>query len=217
MELTPRRKKALTYVLAFICIGFILLTAFISYFPESVIDREFSEDVQEYQQPLFDGLMKLVSYPGYMPYAPIMVIGSAGILYIKKFRREGLFLLLTMLSGLVSTIVKYLVDRPRPSADLVKIALQTHQQSFPSGHVMFYVIFFGFMALLMYSLKSINKTLRIIAGILCMVMIFSIPVSRIYLGAHWFTDVLGGFLLGILCLYVLGYFYLKNQQQAKPL
>jgi undecaprenyl-diphosphatase len=217
MELTPRRKKALTYVLAFICIGFILLTAFISYFPESVIDREFSEDVQEYQQPLFDGLMKLVSYPGYMPYAPIMVIGSAGILYIKKFRREGLFLLLTMLSGLVSTIVKYLVDRPRPSADLVKIALQTHQQSFPSGHVMFYVIFFGFMALLMYSLKSINKTLRITAGILCMVMIFSIPVSRIYLGAHWFTDVLGGFLLGILCLYVLGYFYLKNQQQAKPL
>ena len=214
MELTPRRKKVLTYVLAFISIGFLLLTAFVLYFPESVIDREFSEELQEFQHPFFDRVMKLVSYPGYMPYAPIMVILSAGIFYIRKFKKEGLFLLLTMLSGLVSTIVKYLVDRPRPSSDVVKIVLETHQQSFPSGHVMFYVIFFGFMALLMYSIKKINRTLRIAVGILCMAMIFIIPVSRIYMGAHWFTDVLGGFLLGILCLYVLGYFYLKNQQQA---
>ena len=213
MELTPRRKKVLTYVLAFISIGFLLLTAFVLYFPESVIDREFSEEVQEFQHPVFDKLMKLVSYPGYMPNAPIMVILSAGIFYIRKFKKEGLFLLLTMLSGLVSTIVKYLVDRPRPSSDLVKIVLETHQQSFPSGHVMFYVIFFGFMTLLMYSIKKINRTLRILIGVLCIAMVFIIPVSRIYLGAHWFTDVLGGFLLGILCLYGLGYFYLKNQQQ----
>ncbi|RZA00315.1 MAG: phosphatase PAP2 family protein [Sphingobacteriaceae bacterium] len=214
MELTPRRKKVLTYVLAFISIGFLLLTAFVLYFPESVIDREFSEDVQSYQLPLFDKLMKMVSYPGYMPEAPIMVITCAGIFYLKKFKKEALFVVLTMLSGLVSTIVKYLVDRPRPSSDIVKIALQTHQQSFPSGHVMFYVIFFGFVALLMYSLKTINRALRITIGVLCMAMIFTIPVSRIYLGAHWFTDVLGGFLLGIICLYALGYFYLRDQQQG---
>ncbi len=214
MELTPRRKKVLTYVLAFISIGFLLLTAFVLYFPESVIDREFSIEVQEYQHPLFDKLMKLVSYPGYMPEAPIMVIACAGIFYLKKFKKEALFVVLTMLSGLVSTIVKYMVDRPRPSSDIVKIALQTHQQSFPSGHVMFYVIFFGFVALLMYSLKTINRALRITIGVLCMAMLFTIPVSRIYLGAHWFTDVLGGFMLGILCLYVLGYFYLRDQQQA---
>ncbi len=214
MELTPRRKKVLTYVLTLISVGFLLLTAFVLYYPASMIDREFSEEVQEFQYPFFDNAMKLVSYPGYMPEAPIMVVICAGILYIKKLKREGLFVLLTMLSGLVSTIVKFLVDRPRPAANLVKIALQTHQQSFPSGHVMFYVIFFGFVALLMYYLKAISKTLRITIGSLCMVMIFSIPVSRIYLGAHWFTDVLGGFLLGIICLYTLGYFYLKDQQQA---
>lgn len=214
MELTPRRKKVLTYVLALIAVGFLLLTAFISYFPESVIDRQFSQRVQGYQYPLFDKLMKVVSYPGYMPEAPIMVITCAGIFYLKKFKKEALFVLLTMLSGLVSTIVKYVVDRPRPGSDIVKIALQTHQQSFPSGHVMFYVIFFGFMTLLMYSLKTINKALRLTIGMLCLIFIFSIPVSRIYLGAHWFTDVLGGFLLGIICLYVLGYFYLKNQQQG---
>lgn len=214
MELTPRRKKILTYILTLISVGFLLLTAFVLCFPASMIDREFSEKVQEFQYPFFDGAMKVVSYPGYMPEAPIMVVICAGIPYIKKFKREGLFLLLTMLSGVVSTIVKYLVNRPRPSSDVVKIALQTHQQSFPSGHVMFYVIFFGFMALIVYNLKAINKILRIAIGILCMVMIFTIPISRIYLGAHWFTDVLGGFLLGIICLYALGYFYLKDQQQA---
>ncbi|GAB2976060.1 phosphatase PAP2 family protein [Mucilaginibacter puniceus] len=215
MNLTPRRKKVLTYILALIITGFFLLTIFVSFFPASYIDREFSEEVQEFQYPFFDRIMKLVSYPGYMPYAPIMVVTTAGGFYMKKFKREAVILLLTMLSGLVSTIVKYLVDRPRPAADLVKIALQTHQQSFPSGHVMFYVIFFGFMTLLMYWIKTINRTWRIAAGGLCMALIFSIPVSRIYLGAHWFTDVLGGFLLGILGLYILGYFYLKNQQQAK--
>lgn len=214
MELTPSRKKVITYVLAFITIGFLLLTAFVSYFPESVIDRKFSADVQRYQHPLFDTLMKLVSYPGYMPEAPIMVITCACIFYFKKLKKEALFVLFTMLSGLVSTIAKYLVDRPRPGSDIVKIAIQTHQQSFPSGHVMFYVIFFGFVALLMYALKTINRALRITVGVLCMAMIFIIPVSRIYLGAHWFTDVLGGFFLGIICLYTLSYFYLKNKQRA---
>ena len=214
MELSPRRKKVLTYVLALITIGFILLTAFVSYFPESVVDREFSEEVQEFQHPLFDRVMKLVSYPGYMPYAAIIIVITAGIFFIKKLKTEALFILLTSLSVAVSSLAKFLVNRPRPSSDLVKIALETHQQSFPSGHVMFYVIFFGFLALLMYQLKSINKITRIVAGLFSMLIIFAIPVSRIYLGAHWFTDVLGGFLLGMLCLYALGYFYLKNQQQA---
>ena len=191
-----------------------MLIVFVSLAPAAVIDREFSEEVQEFHHPLFDSMMKLVSYPGYVPYAPIMVIIIAFVFYTLKYKREALFLLLTMLSGLVSTIVKFLVNRPRPGSDTVKIAIETHQQSFPSGHVMFYVIFFGFLILLMYMLKSINKPLRIVVGVISMVMIFTIPISRIYLGAHWLTDVLGAFLLGMLCLYPLAYFYLKKQQQG---
>jgi membrane-associated phospholipid phosphatase len=214
MKLTPRRKKIHTYALASKIIGFLLLIIFVTLSPAAVIDREFSEEVQEFQHPLFDSVMKLVSYPGYMPYAPIMVILTAFAFYICQYKREALFILLTMLSGLVSTIVKFLVNRPRPGSDMVKIALETHQQSFPSGHVMFYVIFFGFVILLMYLLKSLPNAIRIVAVILSLIIIFAIPISRIYLGAHWLTDVIGAFLLGMVCLYALSYFYLKNQQMA---
>ena len=211
MEITPRRRRILTYILITIAIGFILLTALVSLFPPSVIDIEFSEEIQERQFPLLDFVMKAASYPGYMPYSAIIVAGTALAFYIKKHKKEALFVLLTAAAGLVSTIVKALVDRPRPAKELVRIVLETHQQSFPSGHVMFYVAFFGFITLLMYMLKHINKPTRWAVSVFNMGLIFTIPISRIYLGAHWFTDVLGGFLLGILYLFGLSYFYLKQR------
>ncbi|MEO8884535.1 MAG: phosphatase PAP2 family protein [Mucilaginibacter sp.] len=208
MKITPQRKR----ILAYIVIGFVLLTILVSLFPPTLIDREFSEEIQEHQNPLLNLVMKAVSYPGYMPYAAVMVLATVLVFYVKKRKREALFLLLTTGSSLISTIVKFMVNRPRPSKNFVKVIIATHQQSFPSGHVFFYVVFFGFLALLMYMLKHINNTLRLLVVIGCMLMIFIIPVSRVYLGAHWFTDVLGGFLLGILYLFALSYWYLKGQR-----
>jgi undecaprenyl-diphosphatase len=183
----------------------------VSFFPPSVIDLEFSEEIQEHQFPLLDFVMKAVSYPGYMPYAAIMVAVTALVFFIRKHKKEALFVVLTTGAVLVSTVAKLLIDRPRPAKDLVRIALETHQQSFPSGHVNFYVVFFGFLTLLMYMLKHISTPVRIVVSVFNIGLIFIIPISRIYLGAHWFTDVLGGFLLGILYLYGLSYFYLKQR------
>jgi membrane-associated phospholipid phosphatase len=199
------------YVLAIITLGFLVLTVLISLFPTSGIDIYFSREVQERQNPALDHVMYWISSPGYMPQAPIMVVSVSIVFFLFKYKKAALYLLLTMLGGLVSTLVKVAVNRPRPSDTVVRILQKTTQQSFPSGHVLFYVVFFGFLILLMYQLQGVSKALRGIVIAVCLIFIFSIPISRIYMGAHWFTDVLGGFLLGLICLYVLSWFYLRHR------
>jgi membrane-associated phospholipid phosphatase len=200
------------YVIGAIAIGFIILTVFVYLFPLSAVDKEFSEEVQEHHDHLLDTLMKAISWVGFMPNAPIVVISTALIFLFFKYKKEALFLLLTLLSGVVSSVIKLLINRPRPAEPLVRVLLRTQQQSFPSGHVLFYVLFFGFLALLMYELKAIPKYIKLPVTITCLFFIFTIPYSRVYLGAHWFTDVVAGFLLGLICLYVLGSFYIKRRR-----
>jgi len=208
--MSPYRKRILLYVLGIILLGFILLTALVYAFPHSVIDREFSKEIQEHQHPLLDTLMKYISAVGIFPYSVILVLCTALTFYLLKFRKEALYICLTLVSGLVSASLKIIINRPRPTEDIVRIVEKATRQSFPSGHVLFYVAFWGFMALLMYHLKSIPKLLRIIVGSISLFLVFTIPFSRIYLGAHWFTDVVAGFLLGMLCLLILSYLYLRK-------
>lgn len=205
-----RRKRILFYVLGGILLGFILLTLMVSLFPVSMLDREFSEEIQENQHPLLDSLMKVISWPGSAPQSLFIVLSTSLIFLLFKRKREALFITFTLLSGLISRSLKILIDRPRPTDDLVRIVEHAKHQSFPSGHVLFYVIYLGFLIVLMNQLKDIHRGLRITVMVISALLIFTIPISRIYLGAHWFTDVLGSAMLGILGLFALSYFYLKK-------
>jgi len=199
--------------MAAITVGFVLLTVFVYFDPASVFDLNFSKEVQEHQNPVLDSIMEAISWPGYVPASPVIVLCTALIFFIFKYKKEALFVVLTMLSGLISTVIKVAVNRPRPTEDLIRVVAKNQQQSFPSGHVLFYVIFFGFLIILMLRLEAIPKAIKVIVSAICLLLIFAVPVSRVYLGAHWFTDVLGGFLLGIICLYILGYQYLKTESK----
>jgi membrane-associated phospholipid phosphatase len=172
------------WVLGSLAIGFVVLTVFVLLFPSSFIDREFSQEVQEHSNPVLDSVMKAISSFGYMPYAPIMIAGTALFFLIFKRKKEALFVILTALSSLISLSIKILVNRPRPTDNIVKILVKTTEKSFPSGHVLFYVVFFGFLALLMFELKAIPKLIRISVSAISLLLIFTIPYSRVYLGAH---------------------------------
>jgi len=206
--MNKQRKLILTYLLISGLLGFILLTAFIVYIPLSSLDKNFSIAVQSYQSPFLDPIMKFISFIGVMPYSVIMVLLVALLFFVFKLKREALFTLSTLLAGVASTIVKILIDRPRPAAPLVHVLEKTVQQSFPSGHVNFYVVFFGFLIVIMCHVKTIPFILRTVVITLCALLILLIPISRVYQGAHWFTDVIGGSLLGLLLLYANSYFYL---------
>jgi undecaprenyl-diphosphatase len=195
-----RDNRLLLHLSVFLAGGFILLTALVYLLPPSFIDVEFSEEMQEHQNPLLDFAMRFVSWFGGGIVAPVMVGVTAFTFYVVNARREALFMVLTLLSAVVAYGLKVAVNRPRPTADLVTIIEQAKFQSFPSGHVLFYVTFFGFLTYLMYRSEWIWTWLRWSTASLSLLLLFSVPFSRVYLGAHWFTDVLAGFLVGLLCL-----------------
>ena len=123
------------------------------------------------------------------------VVGlAAAFLLVRHRRRLATFLVVTCLGGgLLDTVVKVAVNRPRPS--LVDPVATAHGKSFPSGHAMSSAI--GYGALLLVFLPVVAPRLRrIIVGAVA-VMLAAIGFSRLALGVHYITDVLGGYVLGL--------------------
>lgn len=211
MRLLINEKRTLIVILSVLILGFLLLTYIVVKYPPSAIDLKVSSEIQKNHTPSTDQFMIFISWFGYTPVSASMALAVSALFYVFKYKRESVFTILTLTSGLVSSVIKFLVNRPRPTRNLVRIIEMTKEQSFPSGHTLFYTIFFGFMILVMLNIKSILRPVRIGVIVLSAWMILLIPFSRIYLGAHWVTDVTGGLILGAVCLIVLGHFYLSGK------
>ena len=144
--------------------------------------------------------MITVSWPGFLPQAAI--ITGAILLLILGFglQWEALVgLIAALLSTGLNLLVKDLIQRPRPASTLVHVLAPLTDYSFPSGHVMFYTGFFGFIVFLAFTLlqPSLKRTLLIAFFSL---LVLLVGISRIYAGEHWASDVLGAYLLGSLTL-----------------
>ncbi len=209
-----RDKKIAAYIVWSIGLLFLVLTAFVYFVPTTFIDIELSREIQEDQSPVLDFCMKAVSIFGVNRVATGCIVFVAALCALHSYFREAFFVLLTSLASILNFGIKLLVQRSRPTADLVQIVEEAKNNSFPSGHTVHYVVFFGFLLVLMYRMKTLNIYLRIGISILSIGLIIAIPFSRMYLGAHWFTDVLAGFCLGILFLSALLHFYFKKPSKS---
>ncbi|HEY7269449.1 MAG TPA: phosphatase PAP2 family protein [Dehalococcoidia bacterium] len=139
---------------------------------------------------------------GYWPWAEVVVIVPAIFLLLLRQRQAALFLLVVTLADLLSAGSKLIVERPRPSPSEVAVYQQVGGYAFPSGHVVHYVAVFGALAYI--ALLSLRTEQRqwprrgwwgLIAA--CAVLILLVGPSRVYLGAHWSSDVAGGYMLGL--------------------
>jgi len=132
------------------------------------------------------------------PIAIFSVIISF-LLFIKKMKKDSILFIFTIgLTAFIELLFKYIIKRARPENALINETTF----SFPSGHAIIAVVFFG---LLIYILaKNINsKKARIITSFICIMSIFLIAISRIILNVHWFSDILGAFFLGEFILFLL--------------
>jgi undecaprenyl-diphosphatase len=125
-----------------------------------------------------------------------LTAATALAFFLLRRRSEAAGLVLSAGGGsILSNVFKFIVARPRPAAELVGFAYQSSEKSFPSGHVIFYVCFFGFLFFVAYALLPRGSLARRASLALAALPVAVVGVSRIYLRAHWPSDVLGAYLL----------------------
>jgi undecaprenyl-diphosphatase len=137
--------------------------------------------------------LHVVSFLG-KPIFLLFAIGIPGLwIFLHGGRKLGIFLAVTCIGGgIVDTIVKVAVGRPRPEVD--EPIIEAFGKSFPSGHSMQAVVCYG--ALLLVFLPLLNGRVRTLAIWSYVALFLAIGFSRLSLGVHFISDVLGGYVLG---------------------
>lgn len=196
------RKLVLLLVLLFLSAAGLSLAAYLfGVFP---FDLKVAFALRGEDNPALAALMTAISFlgDGWMP--AVMVGAVAAICAFKRMWIEAAFVLATLTSGLVAGVLKILVGRSRPpsfSLNPSDIFLSFNQYAYPSGHVLYFVVFYGFVAFLAW--KFLTGWERWITITICAPLIVLIGPSRVYLGEHWVSDVIGSYIIGTLWLIIL--------------
>ncbi len=143
--------------------------------------------------------LKILTFFGSPVWFYVIVIPAVFWVWRGGHVRLAVFLVVTTLGGgLLDTIVKEAVGRPRPS--LVDPVATAQGKSFPSGHAMSSTVVYG--ALLMVFLPVIGRRYRLVVLVGAILLVAAIGFTRLALGVHFISDVLGGFVLGLAWLAV---------------
>lgn len=128
----------------------------------------------------------------------LITLALASIFLVKDKKYSKLIILNLALSFILNRILKLIIARPRPPR--LRLVIE-NGYSFPSGHSMVSFAFYGFLIYLINkNLK--NKKIKYSLIVLLSLLILLIGISRIYLGVHYVTDVLGGYIIGLIYLIV---------------
>jgi undecaprenyl-diphosphatase len=179
--------RALLVVGALSLLGFLVLTAAVSLRHLDGVDFVARSVIHESRHPGLLGFMESASYLGGQPgQVAVVVVGT--VMLLPRRRRWALALPLVMLGvGFVQLLGKWAVDRPRPNLD---------PWGFPSAHVLSLVVLCGYLAYVacLASTRRRWQGLAIAAGA---GIVGTVGYSRMYLDAHWLSDVMGGLTAGV--------------------
>ena len=187
----------------------ILLSYAAAKFPVLPLDLKTYEELKEQANPLFDRLMTWVSDLGEVAIAMALTAIAMVTFAVRRHWIEAVFMLATTSSVLLAFVLKELIHRTRPfplnqnatGINATGIIQSINEYSYPSGHVLFFVVFFGFFAYLAW-IHFAGRTRAIVIAI-CGLLILLIGPSRVFLGAHWASDVLGSYIIGTIWLFLL--------------
>lgn len=181
----------------------------------STFDETITRTLQTVDNPTFDKVMHTVSWPGFPPQSRVIPWAIPLAMLAAGRPLEAAFQLAGWGTGGISGLVKRIMKRPRPDLDGIRVAeARIGGSSFPSGHVIIYTGVYGFLAYLAHCHIRIGLIRKAIVGGLAS-MIALVGPSRIYLGHHWFSDVVASYLLGTSYLVMLTGVYQRMRRNRK--
>lgn len=204
-----RRYRALLFqgyvVAATIAFGVLFFVA--RTVPYLAFDLNLTHWLQSFHPYWFDALMRFITGFGNTPIAEVLSGLIILFVFVTGLRWEAVMLVFAEVGvGALGALVKVIVQRPRPNAALVNVFAPINDYSFPSGHVLFFTAFLGFLFFMLYTLVP-HSTRRTLGLTLFGALIALVGVSRVYLGEHWPSDVVGAYVLGSLWLTLTIFLY----------
>ena len=185
--------KNLKWIILFVClIGFLALA-------EDVFNKEIMKgDIIGYKVVstflISDFATPIAKFITNFGGAIFLIILTILLLVVLKNKKVGLSICTNLVVvTILNQLLKRLLQRPRPTEFRI---IEENGYSFPSGHSMVSMAFYGYLIYLIYRFVK-NKYLKWISIVLLSLLICLIGISRIYLGVHYTSDVLGGFLISI--------------------
>ena len=170
------------------------------------MDGALSGLVKQAHRPELDRPMKLLSFVGSGTFIIPVALLLLAIVWTRHRRLALVLAGAAITGGLGSTLVKWLISRPRP---------HLRPYSYPSGHTVSIVMFFGLLIYVLWAFE-LPKAARWAVVALGIVATIGVATSRVYLGAHWFTDVAGGFTGGLAFVLFVVLYLDQEERAAEP-
>lgn len=203
-KITDTAKQNIKWIIAIICVIILMF----------VIEDIFDNEIQSFDMKVYSIISKAITTSTTEVMKVITEMASAGVLaglcvtilvFIKN-KKYGLIISVNILiSTILNLVLKNIFDRPRPEGYRL---IEETGFSFPSGHSMASMAFYGLIIYLIFK-KVKNNYIKWISITLLSILILAVGISRIYLGVHYASDVLGGFCFSIIYLACYTHF-IKN-------
>lgn len=188
-------KKNIDKILWIICFLILsLIIVFILLGKISSFDNFIYKYVTYYRNNVLTNILKFISFLASTWY----IVGASLLLVIVSKKNRFYFALNPICCSLLNQLLKLIIARPRPN---ILRLVEESGYSFPSGHAMISVAFYGFIIYIICK-KDYKLIWKLVISIPLLLLIILVGISRIYLGVHFASDIIGAYMVGFMYLII---------------